>query len=158
MFGKLPANNPAVSKWSVCLAVQETFAHKAFQATAVSLLVRNKLSYLASCHAGAWLLIALPCALLQELLPILYVARIMVGTFCMDGNLTNRINACLAPLYVCSNWMQENGQQCVCIVSCCFAGCASVCVCAYVLVCACVLCVPCVFTCLCVGVLVFLCP
>ncbi|CAJ1348041.1 unnamed protein product [Effrenium voratum] len=43
----------------------------------------------------------------RELLPILYVARIMVGTFCMDGNLTNRINACLAPLYVCSNWMQD---------------------------------------------------
>lgn len=43
----------------------------------------------------------------QDLMPILYVARIMVGTFSTDVWHVNNMNLLLAPLHVLSNWMQK---------------------------------------------------
>mmetsp|Transcript_22414 Transcript_22414/g.42287 ORF Transcript_22414/g.42287 Transcript_22414/m.42287 type:complete len:588 (-) Transcript_22414:69-1832(-) len=43
----------------------------------------------------------------RELLPILYVARIMLGTFSTDGQFCNKVNVSIAPLWVVSHWMQK---------------------------------------------------
>lgn len=43
----------------------------------------------------------------RDLMPILYVARIMVGTFSTDVWHINNMNLLLAPLHVLSNWMQK---------------------------------------------------
>ena len=37
-------------------------------------------------------------ACLEELLPILYVARIMLGSFCTDARFSNMVNILIAPL------------------------------------------------------------
>lgn len=43
----------------------------------------------------------------RDLMPILHVARIMVGTFSTDVWHVNNMNLLLAPLHVLSNWMQK---------------------------------------------------
>jgi len=43
----------------------------------------------------------------RDLMPILYVARIMVGMFSTDVWHVNNMNLLLAPLHVLSNWMQK---------------------------------------------------
>lgn len=43
----------------------------------------------------------------RELMPILYVARIMLGSFGSDAQFSNMVNILIAPLWVLSHWMQK---------------------------------------------------
>jgi len=43
----------------------------------------------------------------RELMPILYVARIMLGSFGSDAQFSNMVNVLIAPLWVLSHWMQK---------------------------------------------------
>eukprot|EP00439_Symbiodinium_sp_Y106_P037440 s4223_g4.t1 len=48
----------------------------------------------------------------SELMPILYVARIMLGSFGSDAQFSNMVNVLIAPLWVLSHWMQKDRSFC----------------------------------------------